>query len=93
MMAAGLYQQTLAGYEASLGKGESIALSRYSKVHHVNNRGMGYWMKKHSIVPPGNKLRKIATANMFSHRLCSFSRNVTSKGPLAMCLLFSICNA
>ena len=67
MMAAELYQKTLAGYEASLGKGESMALSRYCKVHHVNNRGMRYWMKKHSIAPPGNKSRKVATQPGINH--------------------------
>jgi len=61
MMAAELYQKTLAGYEASLGKGESISLSRYCKIHHVNNRGLRYWMKKHSIDPPKTKSRKGAT--------------------------------
>ncbi|MGV8094703.1 MAG: hypothetical protein AB2L24_22850 [Mangrovibacterium sp.] len=40
MMAAELYQKTLAGYEALLGKGESISLSRYCKIHHVNSRGL-----------------------------------------------------
>jgi hypothetical protein len=49
MMAAELYQKPLAGYEASLGKGESVSLSMYFKIHHVNNRGLRYWMKKHSI--------------------------------------------
>jgi hypothetical protein len=61
MMAAELYQKTLAGYEASLGKGESMSLSRYCKIHHVNNRGLRYWMKKHSIDPPNNKSRKVTT--------------------------------
>jgi hypothetical protein len=42
MMAAELYQKTLAGYEAYLGKGESMSLSRYCKIHHVNNRGLRY---------------------------------------------------
>ena len=61
MMATELYQKTLAGYEASLGRGESMSLSRYCKIHHVNNRGLRYWMKKHSIDPPGNKSRKVTT--------------------------------
>ena len=61
MMAEEFYQKTLTGYEASLIKGESMSLSRYCKIHHVNNRGLRYWMKKHSIVPPGNKSRNIAT--------------------------------
>lgn len=59
-MAAELYAKTLAGYEALLGKGESMSLSRYCKIHHVNNRGLRYWMKKHSIVPPRNKSRKVS---------------------------------
>lgn len=45
MMAAELYQKTLSGYEVLLGKGESMSLSRYCKIHHVNNRGLRYWMK------------------------------------------------
>jgi hypothetical protein len=42
MLAAELYQKTLTGYEASLGKGDSMSLSRYCKIHHVNNRGLRY---------------------------------------------------
>jgi hypothetical protein len=61
MMAAELYQKTLAGSEASLGKGESVSLSRYCKIHHVNNRGLRYWMKKHSIHAPKGKSGKAAT--------------------------------
>jgi len=60
MMAAELYQKTLAGYEASLGKGESVTLSRYCKIHHVNNRGLRYLMKKHSIDTLMHKSRKVA---------------------------------
>lgn len=45
MMAAELYQKTLSGYEVLLCKGESMSLSRYCKIHHVNNRGLRYWMK------------------------------------------------
>jgi hypothetical protein len=73
MMAVELYQKTLAGYEASLGKGESVSLSRYCKIHHVNNRGLRYWMKKHSIDPPRNKSRKIAaqSCNNISHFITS----------------------
>ena len=52
MKAAELYQKTLAGYEALLSKGESMSLSRYCKLHHVNNRGLRYWMKKNSIISP-----------------------------------------
>ena len=55
MMAAELYQKTLSGYEALMGKGESISLSRYCKLHHVNNRGLRYWMKKNSIISPKAK--------------------------------------
>jgi len=55
MMAAELYQKTLPGYEASPGKGESMSLSRYCKMHHVNNRGLRYWMKKNSIISPKGK--------------------------------------
>jgi hypothetical protein len=55
MMAAELYQKTLTGYEALQGKGESISLSRYCKLHHVNNRGLRYWMKKNSIISPKGK--------------------------------------
>ena len=61
MMAAELYQKTLTGYEASLGKGESVTLSRYCKIHHVNCRGLRYWMKKNSIDTPRPKSRKVAT--------------------------------
>jgi len=60
MMAAELYQKTLAGYEASLGKGESTSLSRYCKIHHVNNRGLRYWMKKNSIISPKGKSGRLA---------------------------------
>jgi hypothetical protein len=60
MMAAELYQKTLSGYEASLGKGESISLSRYCKIHHVNNRGLKYWMKKNSIISPKGKPGRLA---------------------------------
>jgi hypothetical protein len=55
MMAAELYQKTLNGYDALLGKGESMSLSRYCKLHHVNNRGLRYWMKKNSIISPKAK--------------------------------------
>jgi hypothetical protein len=61
MMAATLYQKTLAGFEASLGKVDSVSLSRYCKIHHVNFRGLRYWMKKHSIDTPRNISRKVAT--------------------------------
>ncbi len=55
MMAAELYQKTLASYEASLSKEESMSLSRYRKIHYLNNRGLRYWVKKYSIDLPGNK--------------------------------------
>ena len=60
MMAAELYQKTLSGYETSLGKGESISLSRYCKLHHFNNRGLRYWMKKNSIINPKGKPGRLA---------------------------------
>ena len=66
-MAAELYQKTLAGYEALLGKGESMSLSRYCKIHHVNNRGLRYWMKKHSIVPPRNTSGKVSRQAGHNH--------------------------
>lgn len=61
MMAAELYEKTLTGYEASLSKGDSVTLSRYCKINHVNYRGLRYWMKKHSINTPKNKSGKVAT--------------------------------
>ena len=56
MIAAELYQKTLAGYEASLCKGESVSLSRYCKLHQINHRGLRYWMKKNLINHPKSKL-------------------------------------
>lgn len=64
MMAAELYQKTLKGYEALLGKGESMPLSRYCKLHHVNNRGLRYWMKKNSIISPKGKSGRLAGASV-----------------------------
>jgi hypothetical protein len=64
MMAAELYQKTLNGYEALLGKGECMSLSRYCKVHHVNNRGLRYWMKKNSIISPKGKSGGLAGASV-----------------------------
>ena len=61
MMAAEFYKKTLAGYEASLSKGDSVSLSRYCKIHHVNCRGLRYWMKKHSINTPKGKSGRVAT--------------------------------
>ena len=63
MMAAELYQKTLTGYEASLGKRESISMSRYCKLHHVNNRGLRYWMKKNSIISFKGKSGRLAGAS------------------------------
>ncbi len=60
MMAAELYQKTLTGYETLLGKGASMSLSRYCKIHHVNNRGLRYWMKKNSIISPKDKPGRLA---------------------------------
>ena len=60
MMAAELYKKTLAGYEASLSKGNSVSLSRYCRISHVNCRGLRYWMKKNSIHFPQNKSGKVA---------------------------------
>jgi hypothetical protein len=85
MMAAELYQKTLAGYEASLGKGESMSLHRYCKIHHVNNRGLRYWMKKHSIVPPGYKSRKVTTQTGISN----ISKSVNSPGHMMPLLIQS----
>jgi len=59
MMADELYKKTLAGYEASLSKGDSVTLSRYCKIHHVNCRGLRYWMRKHSLNTP-TKSGKVA---------------------------------
>jgi len=64
MMADELYKKTLAGYEASLSKGDSVTLSKYCKIHHVNCRGLRYWMKKYSINTPKNKLGKGATPSI-----------------------------
>jgi len=61
MKAVELYKKTLAGYEASLSKGNSVSLSRYCKINHVNCPGLRYWMKKHSINAPKNKPGKVAT--------------------------------
>ncbi|TSA37819.1 MAG: hypothetical protein D4R64_04940 [Porphyromonadaceae bacterium] len=67
MMAAELYKKTLASYEAFLSKGESVSLSRYCKIHHVNYRGLGYWMKKQSLDIPKNKLGKEARHSDSNH--------------------------
>ena len=60
MMAAELYKKTLANYEASLISGDSVTLSKYCRINHVNCRGLRYWMKKHSINTPKNKSVKLA---------------------------------
>jgi len=67
MMAAELYQKTLSGYEALMGKGESISLSRYCKLHHVNNRGLRYWMKKNSIIIPKGKSGRLAGSSVVNN--------------------------
>jgi hypothetical protein len=84
-MAAELYQKTLTGYESSLGKGESVSLSRYCKIHHVNNRGLRYWMKKHSIDPPRNKSRKCAAQSGINN----ISQSITSPGQMMPLLIQS----
>lgn len=60
MMSAELYKKTLANYEASLISGDSVTLSKYCRINHVNCRGLRYWMKKHSINTPKNKSVKVA---------------------------------
>ena len=60
MMAEELYKKTLADYEASLSKGDSVTLSRYCKIHHVNCRGLRYWMRKHSLNTPKTTSGKVA---------------------------------
>ena len=85
MMAEELYQKTLAGYEASLGKGESVSLSRYCKIHHVNNRGLRYWMKKHSIDTPMPKSRKVAIQSDINN----ISQPLTSQGHMMPLLIQS----
>lgn len=85
MMAAELYQKTLVSYEACMGKGDSISLSRYCKIHHVNNRGLMYWMKNHSIDPPKNKPRKGATHSGINKT----SKPVTSPGHIMPMLIQS----
>jgi hypothetical protein len=67
MMAEELYKKTLAGYEASLHKGDSLPLSRYCKIHHVNFRGLRYWMKKHSIDIPKNKSARVARDSILNN--------------------------
>jgi len=61
MVAAELYKKTLISYEASLSKGNSVNLSRYCKINHVNCRGLRYWMKKNSINTPKNKSGRAGT--------------------------------
>ena len=61
MIAEELYKKTLAGYEASLSKVDSVTLSKYCKLNHVHCRGLRYWMRKHSIHCPKNKSGKVAT--------------------------------
>jgi hypothetical protein len=85
MMAATLYKKTLAGFEASLGKVEPVSLSRYCKIHHVNFRGLRYWMKKHSIDTPRNKSRKVATQSGINN----ISKSVNSPGHMIPLLIQS----
>lgn len=53
MIATALYERTMAGYTASVDRGEGIPLSKYCRTHHVNYRCMRYWMKQYSIPHPG----------------------------------------
>ena len=56
MKAAELYKKTLAGYEASLSKGDSVTLSRYCKINHVNCRGLRNWVEMlylNTFIPTG----------------------------------------
>lgn len=64
MMAAELYTKTLAGYEASLSKANSVSLSKYCKIHHVNCRGLRYWMRKNSITAPKGKPSRVANRSI-----------------------------
>jgi hypothetical protein len=64
MMAAELFKKTLAGYEASLIKGDSMTLSKYCRMHHINCRGLRYWMRKHSITTPKITSGNIATRSI-----------------------------
>ena len=85
MMAAELYQKTLTDYEACMGKGESVSLSSYCKIHHVNNRGLRYWMKKHSIDTPRNESRKVATQSGINN----INKPLTSPGRIMPMLIQS----
>ena len=67
MMATELYKKTLAGYKASLSKADSVSLSRYCKIKHVNYRGLGYWMKKESINTPKIRLGKVVLGKVAKH--------------------------
>ncbi len=53
-----LYAKTFSGYKQLIEKGEYLSLRKYCKLHHVNSRGLSYWMKKFSIKHLGNKYRK-----------------------------------
>ena len=66
MMAAELYKKTLTSYEASLSKGNSVSLSRYCKINHVNCRGLRYWMNKNSINTPKNKSGMAGTPSILN---------------------------
>ena len=75
MMAVELYKKTLAGYKACLSKGDSVTLSKYCKIHHVNCRGLRYWMRKHSLTTLKNKPGKVPTHSV------SDSADQSSTGP------------
>ncbi len=53
-----LYAKTFSGYKQLIEKGEYLSLRMYCKLHHVNCRGLSYWMNKFSIEHPGKKYRK-----------------------------------
>lgn len=83
MMAAEFYKETLVGYEACLSKGESVSLSRYCKIHHVNYQGLRYWVKKHSTLTLKNKSRKVAT----QPGIMNLSQSVSSPGHMIPLLI------
>jgi hypothetical protein len=53
-----IYAKTFSGYKKLIEKGEYLSLRKYCKLHHVNVRGLSYWMKKLSIEHPGTKFRE-----------------------------------
>jgi hypothetical protein len=50
-----------------LNKGDSLTLSRYCKIHHVNCRGLRYWMRKHSINTPKIKSVKVSRPSILNN--------------------------